>query len=82
MAFSSQVEVLNLGRTFESPKELQSVKSGSGVGFQHMDLRSGPGDSSRAGGPAVTALPPEPRDMPGLVLTGHGLPRVSMDPKG
>ena len=82
MAFSSQVEVLNLGRTFESPKELQSVKSGSGVGFQHMDLRSGPGDSSRAGGPAVTALPPEPRDMPGLVLTGHALPRVSMHPKG
>lgn len=35
MAVSSQMEVLNTGSTVESPKELQSVKSGSGVGFGH-----------------------------------------------
>lgn len=82
MAVSSQMEVLNTGSTVESPKELQSVKSGSGVGFGHVDLCSGSGDSSRAGGPPVTVLPPEPRNMPGLLRTGHGLPKVSMDPKG
>ena len=82
MAVSSQMEVLSTGSTVESPKELQSVKSGSGVGFGHVDLCSGSGDSSRAGGPPVTVLPPEPTNMPGLLRTGHGLPKVSMDPKG
>ncbi|KAI4531642.1 hypothetical protein MG293_018156, partial [Ovis ammon polii] len=44
----SKMEVLNPGSTIKSPKELQSVKSGSGAGFGHVDLCSGSAESSRA----------------------------------
>ena len=73
--FSTLAAPSNLPRSSSQWSQALGLDSGTWISAAAQD-------SSRAGGPAVTALPPEPRDMPGLVLTGHDLPRVSMDPKG